>query len=722
MKKRFALILSFVFLLTMALPIGVFADGLDKGLENAIKIAKVRLNIPDGYKFESSIDASSGNGVTKKVFRMTWTSKENEETINASVDDKGIILNYSHYKNLEYVQQNKLPKYSASEAKAFSDKFLSTVIPEIAGKLRYEPNNYSTGLYDTNYYITYTRVENGVPFYNDQAVLNVDRNTGEVNNYYLNWTDNLTFADPAKAITISKAQEAYTKNLGLRLTYKYNNTDGKMVIYPVYVPKYNSNYVIDALTGQKIDIGYGGYRPYYDMGMTAKEKANLAAAAGENVALSPEEIKAVENAGQIISIEKAESIARSLKYVNLNGFKLEYWNLSKSWPANDSFNWYMSFRKPASKNSPASYAGITVDAISGKVKSFSSDWKYVDGAKAKISPADAKTAVDKFLKEFKPDLYSQVVYDDAYNMDYSKQSEKPTYISLNYVRKVNGAFFPDNMITIGYDAVNGKVVSFDMNWFNVTFPSVAGVIKIDTAYKSLFDNIGLELQYCLVPADSANGKVAPVTSDTAKPKAVLAYTLKPNKPAYIDANNGGLLDYGGKPYIENTPVKYTDISGNAAENEIKTLAEYGITTGGKEFKPAEAITQKDFMILLSKTLGYNVTELTSDASDEIINNMYSYLDKAGVVKSAEKSVNAKVSREEAVKFIIRALKYDKLADYTDMFNCNFTDKSSIAPELVGYVTIAGNLKLIDYGNFDFKPKAEMTRAETAVLIYKYLKL
>lgn len=102
--------------------------------------------------------------------------------------------------------------------------------------------------------------------------------------------------------------------------------------------------------------------------------------------------------------------------------------------------------------------------------------------------------------------------------------------------------------------------------------------------------------------------------------------------------------------------------------------------------------------------------------------MYNYLAENGIVKDSEKSVNARVTREDAVKFVIRSLKYDKVADLKDMFNCSFADKSSITPELIGYAVIAGNLKLIDYGNINFEPKSEMTRAETAVLIYKYLQL
>lgn len=723
MKKKIALILSLIILVTLAIPVGVFADGFDKGLENAIKIAKTKFTIPESYKFETSISTED----SKKIFRLSWRSEtENEENFNVAIDENGTIINYDHYKSSDYTDQKKLPKYSKSDAKTSADKFLANVAPGLAAKLRYE-ETYNNNISDSTYNLTYIRIENGIPLYNDQVSLNINRNNGEVTNYYLRWTDGLSFVDPSKAITAAKAQQEYISKLGLRLIYKYSYENSKVTVYPVYVTKYNNNFAIDALTGQKIEINNSYYGPYYT---GAADKMNVMfseSAKAESPVLTPEEQNAVKDAGKIISIEKAESYARALKYINLNGYKLNYSNLSKNWPLNDNLSWYMSFSKAATKTSSGSYASVTVDAVSGKVKNFYGDRKYVEGEKGKISIADAKTAVDKFLKEFRPDLYSQLVYDDVYNTDYSKQTDKPAVYNLTYVRKAGNVLFPDNTVTVSYDAVNNKVVSFDLNWFNISFPSVDKAIKPDAAYKTLFESIGLELQYSLKYEENTNSQLENIkraagVPQSTKPKAVLVYTLKPNKPVNIDANTSGLLDYSGKPYKENKTASYTDISGNAAENEIKVLAEYGISLEGKEFKPAEAIIQKDFFILLSKSMGNYDINPASNETDKAINDMYNSLIRSGIVKASEKSINAKVTREDAVKFIIRALKYDKVADLKDMFNCSFMDKSSITPELIGYVTMAGNLKLIEYGNINFAPKTEMTRAETAVLIYKYLQL
>jgi hypothetical protein len=211
--------------------------------------------------------------------------------------------------------------------------------------------------------------------------------------------------------------------------------------------------------------------------MADKESMRFSSSTKEDAkVLTPEEQKAVTEAGKLISVEKAESNARALKYINLSGYKISYSNLTKNWPLNDSSSWSLNFTKAATKTSSECYASVTV-AVSGEISNFYTDRKNVEGEKGKISAADAQKAVDKFLKEFKPDFYSQLVYDNAYNTDYSKQTDKPAVYYFTYVRKAGNTLFPDNTVTVSYDAVNSKVVSFDLNWFNISFPSVDKAIK-----------------------------------------------------------------------------------------------------------------------------------------------------------------------------------------------------------------------------------------------------
>ena len=73
-----------------------------------------------------------------------------------------------------------------------------------------------------------------------------------------------------------------------------------------------------------------------------------------------------------------------------------------------------------------------------------------------------------------------------------------------------------------------------------------------------------------------------------------------------------------------------------------------------------------------------------------------------------------------MKYIIRALKYDKVADIGSIFIVEFKDKASISPELTGYVAIASGLGIVKGDGTNFSPARKVTRGETAVMIYNYL--
>lgn len=75
-----------------------------------------------------------------------------------------------------------------------------------------------------------------------------------------------------------------------------------------------------------------------------------------------------------------------------------------------------------------------------------------------------------------------------------------------------------------------------------------------------------------------------------------------------------------------------------------------------------------------------------------------------------------------MKFVIRALKYDKVADLSDIFNCSFKDKEEIDPALIGYVVIAKGLKIVNGSGEYFRPKEELKKADALIIIYNYLSI
>jgi hypothetical protein len=728
LKRRIALVLTVMMLIAVLFPVQSLAAGEDSGLEKAVKTAKSMFDIPEDFKFNYNV----GSEGTKKIWYMNWTSKDGiQGDIHVTVDDNGNILYYYRYKPRDYSGQRKFPNVSKKEAKEIADNFIKKVNPGVFPNIRYEDDN-GYSLRDYEYIFRYIRIVQGIPFYNNEVYVSVDSNTGEVVSYNYNWSDDIEFPGTDKIISVEQAQQAYREKLGLKLIYTYNYEGEKIKVSAIYTPKYsNYSYGIDAVTGEKVSMEGGYYRHTYDE-EAAKDmaiKQESGAGSPVEVPLTPEELEAIKEASKLISLEDAEKIARGLKAVELtDGFKLTYSNLSPAWPEDGNFQWHLSFNKEATaEDKEYGYASVTLDAKTGEVFNFYRSVPYKEGEKAKYDLEASKAAVEAFLKEFKADKFSKTVYDDVSEgnliiyMERYPENEPPRQYSFRYIREINGVEFPANGFTVEFDAVNGKVSSFNMNWYNVAFPAVDKVLSIDSVYEKLFSEIGLELQY-----RGTNPPVRPLTisedGKQEKAKAMLVYAIKEGKKPYnFDANTGGFVYSDGTPYKEIKPVEYTDIDGHFAEKHILTLAEYGVSFEGNEFRPNENITQKDFLTLLSKVLNsYYGPVIVATSSQKDIDSLYNFMIREGIVKEGEKAPDSPVAREDGVKFIIRALKYDKVADIKGIFNIVFADADKINPSLVGYIAIASGLEIISGYGGSFRPKDNLTRAETAVMIYNYL--
>jgi len=722
LKRKLAVVLTIFMLVSVLSPLHSFAAEDSKGLEKAIKTAKSYFDVPEDYKLVSSF----GNYNGKKVWYLNWYSEDGTgSSIDARIDENGTLLYYYRYKPEYYKNsQSKFPAVSKDKAREAAENFIKKVNPSVFNKIKYQEDNQNT-LLDRSYYFYYVRSENNVPYSENYINITVHRDTGEVTDYYCYWTDGLTFPDVSKAISIEKAQEAYRDKIGLKLIYQSAKVKNETKVFPVYVPKYdNYSYVIDAITGERINIS-PYYGIYYDRGgnMIAEEAAKNAAGASAEITLSPEEEKEVKKMSDLISLEEAEKIARDSRVIGLDkNIKLEHYNLSREWYNDGEILWSLSFASYPEKNSEEEYkyASVTINAKTGEIIRFYMSTPYNANDKAKDDKDAAKAAVEKFLKEFKPDKFEQVELDQDSSQDITimNDSEQPRSYWFHFSRKVNGILFPDNGFSITYDAVNQKVTDFSMAWYDVEFPSIENVAPVENVYDVLFEQVGMELQY-KGDYDKTVEYIREIENE--KPEIKLVYMLKSGKPLYFDAYTGNIVNYDGTPYKEYKPVEYTDIKGHFAEKQIKALAEHGVYLEGEEFKPAQQIKQKEFFALLTKTMDYYYGPvLSADSSQEDIDNMYSYLIREKIITADEKNPEGAVSREDAVKYIIKSLKYNEVAEIKGIYNCPFADKDEINPDLVGYVTIAYGLKIVSGASGNFMPKGTLTRAEAAIMIYNYL--
>lgn len=234
----------------------------------------------------------------------------------------------------------------------------------------------------------------------------------------------------------------------------------------------------------------------------------------------------------------------------------------------------------------------------------------------------------------------------------------------------------ENGVRVFGDAVN-VCTDKDGNtvYYNITysrggeFADLTNALTEEEAAERMFELGGYKLKYFI-----NNDK-----------KAYLAYDFE--KSVNIHALTGKSVGYNGEE-LSDEKYMYNDLENHYAKEYIEKLAKYGIGFAGDEFKPDEYITSEEFDGLLS----FTYMDL-NDASNETL------------------------TREAAAVMFVKALGLDGAAKYDSIFVQPFNDVT----QNKGYIAILKAMGIFsgdDNGNFN--PQSYLTRAEAAVMVYKYL--
>lgn len=719
MRKTLAISLVLVLLATILFPFQALA-AYDKDLEKAINTAKTLLNITDVYdNFTYTINRQN----EKTVFNLSWNDTKNRlGNINVTIDSDGKVINYYAYKPVAGRSLKKLPAFSKGDARKIADTFIRKVHPAAWNNLKYQENNSPMNINDKYYRFNYIRVESNIPFPENGINISIDGMTGEVESFNYNWYDDVTFPDTGGEIGMAAAQQSYVDKLGLKLVYKMNFFEQKdQKPYLVYTNVYNNRY-LDAKTGDIIQSeNYYGFNAYNETRAKMDMGGGLNSYVGASPQpLSPKEQEAVKNAAEIMDQNKAEELARSIFKIGAD-FKLNYVSLYNNWSTKEDYNWTMEFGKEEKQSGTTQYYNysVAIDARSGDVVSFYRSQPYDQNSPVKYTEEQSKKIAADFIKTMNPEKFKEAEQTNWSNpIRPLAEGEQVRESYFTFTRKTNNIYFLENGFNITVDNTTGTVTSYNFTWYKKPLPAAEKIIDLNQAHKLLFENVGIQLQYISInPAELYSSKIMP--NETQKKEIKLVYAIRPEKPANIDAFTGKILDYNGKPFEVGGNAQYTDIKGNFAERQIKVLAEYGIALPGSQLKPNQNITQREFLYLLLKSTNpYIAVNLTEDGKDD--EALYNALTEAGIVKAGEKSPRSVLSRQDAVKFMIRGLNYDKVAEIKGIYALPFKDAKKIKPELYGYMAIAYGLKIIQGNDGYCSPADNLTKAQTYVLLYNFL--
>lgn len=695
MRKRFIICLV-VMLLIGTMPLDSFGQSaIDKELEAAILKVKDLFAISNQYDTFNSHVSSSGN---KFYFYMNWSDTQNKlDNLNISTDSSGNIISYSKY-NVNYIEPgSKKPNYTREQALKLAMEFVGKIDKYIYNEIKLVENKHPINSNDIYYGFNFNRVVNNIEYPDNTVSISVNKYTGEVSNYYANWDRDIVFPKPENIISLDEGKEAYMDKIGLNLMYKstsrlyrmsdLNNEDGYYLAYS----NFDKNKAIDAITGEPISLGF--YGPIY-----ANEKS-MDMAAGEGLALTPEERAEIDKLTGILDIEKIEKRARDILKLN-SEYELQSKNLYSSHKNPGEYLWSLYFVKNADEVSLS--ANISINAKTSELVSFYKYDSYDSKAKARINKAQALVLAEEFIREVQPNRINEV--------ELIKEDLKDNQLSyyFRFMRKIDDTYVESDSISVTVDTVKKEITSYNFEWFNDQFPDKGEVIGYDKAYEILFDKIGYELKYATIYDYE---KI-----DDSKKEVKLVYAINPEIPVIIHANTGEILDYSGEPYKDKKGIEYKDLDGTYAKEIIYTLAEHGVGFNSSEFKPKDKILQKDFIYLLFKSMNSYRTETEKD-----IDKIYEELVLTRIIRDGEKSPENLVTKEEAVKFVIRAMHYDKIAEIPNIFSDLFKDSNDITSSLKGYMNIAYGLGIINGdGTGNINPKAELKREDAASIIYNYM--
>jgi len=715
-KKLLAIMVALAFLVSFN-PMPVMAQDTNITLEEAIQIAKGLFPATAQYpefvsEFSTSLQTSTWN--------LQWSAGESGEgginvQINAQTGD--VIHMYSWKKTADPPGAASL---SVAEAQAIANRWLKTILPEKSSHFRMISSPAVLPLNSSNYstiQVQYQRTENGLPVLGDTVNMEIDARTRDLISYYLTWTD-LPLPDPARVVSASEARRVFEAENMLKMQYflpyawlRPSSPQEKQVrlIYRIDHPSHGS---IDALTGKPLVLK-DGQSEMYASDLALKEMSIGGMGMAEQSAappLTPQEIAELEKHANIIT--KKEAAARVKQYVDIPAAaKLIHASLNRDWQNKDLRTWSLNWSIQAAPEGDYYDLWARVDATSGRIYSFSQYSSNDNAAKGSLTKEQATAIAQEFIKKMEPQLSQEVKLNlsEAWNVSPVAEDKLPPQWTIQFTRQVNGVPFPNDGMRVTVSGVTGKIMSYELNWTEQSFPPInkaMGPVQANEKFLAL-----APITLCYSPI---------TTSGTASEfKLVYKPIVKDQQSGFamIDAISGEALNAAGEP-LDKKPMPriFTDVSGHFAEKEIQAMGQAGLMNEyGSQFKPDEIITNIVFLRALAGAVD-GVWNISGQEDNKLISDC---LFRGWLKEKVDPQ--APLTRQLMTETVIRSMGLDKAARYGGLYKNPFPEDQSIDESKLGYIALAHGMNLLHVDK-EFKADEKVTRGEAAYTIVRSLKV
>ncbi len=220
-------------------------------------------------------------------------------------------------------------------------------------------------------------------------------------------------------------------------------------------------------------------------------------------------------------------------------------------------------------------------------------------------------------------------------------------------------------------------------------------------------------------------------------RKVAAYAVAGNKSDYEGGKvTGNTFTFKthqtGKFAVYENSKTFKDVKTHWAKDEIEVLASREIIKGKTDelFAHGESVTRAQFAVLVARALNLQTAEYQGTFKDVPAGLSWAALEieaanRAGIISgmgNGKFAPNEKITREQMAAMVIRAIQY-KDASLLEGVKApaSFKDSKKISSFAKDYVAQAAALKLVNgYADQTFAPKADTTRAQSAVILYRLL--
>lgn len=673
MKKALSLFLAALLLIGIC---PVFAETTP---EEALLLAKIRTTVPEELT-EFSYETHTEYGET--YYSLNWeTPADAEKSGSLNVQVCGdVIIRYNNY--IGYKEPSAgLSSFTEEEILAKAKEWMAKLNPGIADLYTITVSGTPDPVSST-VSLRLVRYANGIPFPANSGYMSLDKKTGELTNFWIDYWANTELPSPDGIMTQEEATAYFKENYGLVPQYRIEYDNKERTAKIVYQPDWDG--MMDAATGSDViteDAAlYATEAAMADMSAGGSSRAMQNAKAMLSVA----ELSALEKQENLLSKDEIIAIVEKDPYFSTEGLTLTSSSLQADYYDDDSF--YYNLHYNSEDKETYRYLSVTVDAATGAIQSFRS-YRDGDSNDKLIAKADAEKRAQEVMDYYLGDRakeYRLLESDEEHTVNpITAKADEAAGYSVRYQRYANDIAVEGDYANVSVTAEG--VNSFYADYTNIDLPAPE-ILSEEDALTRLFEQTDLALCYEITNYE--------------KRTATLIYHFENH--IEMDAKTGDL------PADDSENLPYTDMEGHWSAEYVEALRLNGIRPEGNEFRPDEAITNGDYLTMLSYAMG--ITYL-SDA-DEII----ARLRRNGIVEENVDPDEA-LTRSNAVKYLIHAAGGKEFAKIEGIYTQPFTDVS----EDIGYIALAYGMGIIS-GEADstFRPKETMTRAEAATVLYRYL--